>query len=519
MPTKTRAELKSHFVKNAIPTEIDFADLLDSQLNQQDDGVFKPRNEALGVRAAGDQRRVLRLYSMEAATNPDWMLALNPLQDPNNPASARAGFGITDAAGVARLFIEAGSGRVGIGTNAPQASLDVTGEIRANGLRGQNSETLDDYRTVNLKSNVYLHSPGNDTDAWIYRDSADPNSNWGIYHRQIDTSIEGLPANSIGFIGGGSKLRAWVSLWNGDAYFAGSLESAGAIRANGLRGQNTIELKDYRNLNLTSNVCLHSPPGDRDAWIYLDSADPNANYGIYHRQLDAGPVGEGPVQLPVNSIGFIGGGSSKLLAYVCLGDGSTFFSGPMTLGGELSLGGKISAVRHPEGKLLFRMHSDSDRKFEFFDTAGTRTLMAISGTTGDVRISEGDLSIVKGGLTICRDLTVSVAGRIRMLIDDPLGPSKYAEHSVIIGPEESVLLWGEGEIVEGECTIQLPKGFEKQTRSEAHAVLVTPIWSGTGTSAMAATAVAGGRFTVHAIDARLNKQKFYWQVKSVRRPS
>mgnify|MGYP006992454907 CR=1 FL=1 len=39
-------------------------------------------------------------------------------------------------------------------------------------------------------------------------------------------------------------------------------------------------------MNPQSNVYLASPPGDRDAWIYLDTADTNSNWGIYHRQID-----------------------------------------------------------------------------------------------------------------------------------------------------------------------------------------------------------------------------------------
>lgn len=49
MPTKTRNELKVFFKKNAIPTESDFADLIDSQLNLNDDGISKAANGPLTV--------------------------------------------------------------------------------------------------------------------------------------------------------------------------------------------------------------------------------------------------------------------------------------------------------------------------------------------------------------------------------------------------------------------------------------------------------------------------------------
>jgi hypothetical protein len=131
--TKTRKDLKSYFVKNAIPTEGNFADLVDAQLNQSDDGVFKLAGEPLSVVAAsGDQKRVLRLYSNYPAANPDWLISLNPAQK-SGETSYRAGFGITDAPGNTRLFIDATTGNLGVGTNNPQAKLDVNGAARVGG--------------------------------------------------------------------------------------------------------------------------------------------------------------------------------------------------------------------------------------------------------------------------------------------------------------------------------------------------------------------------------------------------
>jgi hypothetical protein len=137
MATKNRSDLKSYFVKNAIPTEGNFADLVDSQLNQAQDGVFKPGDDALSVIAApGDQKRVLRLYASYPAANPDWMISLHPAQDPANAATTgRPGFGITDGAGRSRLFIDAATGQIGVGTNAPQVALHVDGVAQANGFR------------------------------------------------------------------------------------------------------------------------------------------------------------------------------------------------------------------------------------------------------------------------------------------------------------------------------------------------------------------------------------------------
>jgi hypothetical protein len=113
---------------------------------------------------------------------------------------------------------------IGINQSSPTYTLDVNGTIRAERYRGINSLTLASYQTINPASNVFLYSQPNDRDAWIFLDSADTGSNWGIYHRQIDSTVTNLPANSIGFIGGGaSALQAYISLANGNGYFAGNL--------------------------------------------------------------------------------------------------------------------------------------------------------------------------------------------------------------------------------------------------------------------------------------------------------
>jgi hypothetical protein len=134
------------------------------------------------------------------------------------------GCGIYNRTDAAYVFFIKDSGLTGIGTTDPGHRLDVSGDIRGQRYRGINSLVLNTYTTVNPASNVFLYSQPNDRDAWIFLDSADTGSNWGIYHRQIDTAVSNLPGNSLGFIGGGANgLQAYVSLANGNGYFAGSL--------------------------------------------------------------------------------------------------------------------------------------------------------------------------------------------------------------------------------------------------------------------------------------------------------
>lgn len=130
---KSREDLKSYFVKNAIPTESNFAELIESILNQRDDGLVKAPGVPLSIAAVGDassQKKVINLYADFSEDKPHWVLSLNPRKDPNSPQSARLGFSISDAEGNSRLFIDRGTGRVGVGTVAPADELDVGGGMR-----------------------------------------------------------------------------------------------------------------------------------------------------------------------------------------------------------------------------------------------------------------------------------------------------------------------------------------------------------------------------------------------------
>lgn len=161
--TKARQDLRSKFVRNAIPTEQDFKDLIDAQLNQKDDGIFRNPGEPLSIVAGTDpQKRTLRFYGDDTGAAPDWLISLNPGQDPNNAATNRRGFGIANADGTTRLFIDV-SGNVGIGTTNPQQKLSITGGLNidqldindntlANGLRfgqGASGEGIASKRTAN----------------------------------------------------------------------------------------------------------------------------------------------------------------------------------------------------------------------------------------------------------------------------------------------------------------------------------------------------------------------------------
>ncbi|NJO16389.1 MAG: hypothetical protein HC877_11775 [Thioploca sp.] len=87
---KNRDVLKSFFKRNAIPTESNFADLIDSMLNQKD-GIAKLPDTPLSIEADNSsQKNVLSLYTKLANDQPVWTLSLNT---PNS----QSGLSINDA--------------------------------------------------------------------------------------------------------------------------------------------------------------------------------------------------------------------------------------------------------------------------------------------------------------------------------------------------------------------------------------------------------------------------------------
>ena len=133
---KDRDTLKSYFVKNAIPSEQDYADVLDGMLNQKTDRVIKEPDGPLSLEAAGEvvgPRPVLHLYHQFDDPGPTWSLSMNPRSVVSDPDTARQGLSIHDRSGLSRLFIDETSGHVGLGRLDPQSRLHVAGDARVDG--------------------------------------------------------------------------------------------------------------------------------------------------------------------------------------------------------------------------------------------------------------------------------------------------------------------------------------------------------------------------------------------------
>lgn len=125
---KNRTELKSFFLANKIPTQKNFEDLVEAELNQADDGIAKVQGSPISLEAEGapeGSQEVLHLYADFADDNPDWGVSLNPRTDSNDPQTNQPGLNIKNKNGESRLFIRSAGGEIGLGTIEPSAKLTI----------------------------------------------------------------------------------------------------------------------------------------------------------------------------------------------------------------------------------------------------------------------------------------------------------------------------------------------------------------------------------------------------------
>jgi hypothetical protein len=121
---RDRNTLKGFFTKGTIPSQENFADLIDSAINQNDDGISKLPNDPLRIDASGPDGTVLNFYQNVTDTKPAWALNLIS-HDPADLKTAKLGWNVSDGKGNTRLFIDGSSGNVGIGTISPAGKLDI----------------------------------------------------------------------------------------------------------------------------------------------------------------------------------------------------------------------------------------------------------------------------------------------------------------------------------------------------------------------------------------------------------
>jgi hypothetical protein len=156
---RNRSTLKEYFKKGCIPTESNFADLIDSMLNQEEDNIDKSLNGPLSVAPFGADEDLISFKPSGQNGKTGWQL--------KQKAGEKPGLSIGEGTD-SRLFIESGTGNVGIGMATPGARLEVNGSLKVSGdvkasgtlYAGGNPVVFENFE-IHLQGSAYESSEGN----------------------------------------------------------------------------------------------------------------------------------------------------------------------------------------------------------------------------------------------------------------------------------------------------------------------------------------------------------------------
>jgi hypothetical protein len=130
MTKKDRTTLKAFFRDGALPTAEHYRDLIDSGVNQIEDGYAKTAADGLRLTSVGGSERVLSLYESLSATYPAWVIDHG--KDNSSLHFRRGGASVDEVPGISF----SPEGRVGVYNEAPEWPLDVNGVARSRGRIG-----------------------------------------------------------------------------------------------------------------------------------------------------------------------------------------------------------------------------------------------------------------------------------------------------------------------------------------------------------------------------------------------
>ncbi len=136
MTKKDRTTLKAFFRDGALPTAEHYRDLIDSGVNQIEDGFSKTATDGLRLTSVGGSQRVLSLYESLSAQDPAWVIDHG--EDGSSLHFRRGGALTDDMPGI--NFSP--DGMVGIKTATPEWRLDVDGVQRSRGRIGFATDTI-----------------------------------------------------------------------------------------------------------------------------------------------------------------------------------------------------------------------------------------------------------------------------------------------------------------------------------------------------------------------------------------
>ncbi|MCB0607575.1 MAG: hypothetical protein H6562_04730 [Lewinellaceae bacterium] len=123
-----RKTLKNYFKKGSFPSEVHFNYLIDSTVNKIDDGYAKTPEDGLQLSPQGESTQLISFFDNLAAPSPRFQFNLLKNENADGLSLDRL---YTNDEGVTlpenALFVNAKTGNVGIHTQSPATSLEVSG--------------------------------------------------------------------------------------------------------------------------------------------------------------------------------------------------------------------------------------------------------------------------------------------------------------------------------------------------------------------------------------------------------
>lgn len=144
MTKQDRTTLKAYFRDGALPTAKHYRDLIDSSVNQVEDGFEKTPADGLILTSVGASPKLLSLYNGLGAAHPSWTLEHGDapgslhFRQGKGPEADRPSTGAAHTAGGHAMSLTA-DGRLGVNVAEPGYRLDVDGVARMSGRIGQPS--------------------------------------------------------------------------------------------------------------------------------------------------------------------------------------------------------------------------------------------------------------------------------------------------------------------------------------------------------------------------------------------
>jgi hypothetical protein len=529
---RSRGELKGYFQKNDIPTESNFAELIDGMLNQKDDGLVRMPGDPLSIEAAAaaaGPKKLLNFYDSFNDAAPSWSLSLNPTAVP--------GFTISDGAGTVRLFIDQKTGFVGIGTTSSQALLDVGGQVR-----------------------IGLDENGSGPKSISFARDREDEGNAGKIAYNGFTETETVPVLSIVGAGKSVGTRAIKLLDNvevaGNVVVRGTLAVDGTLTAvlntlsvkNGqnefsYNGDADVVLKSSRNADIqgkyggralthdSNNILTINSGNDFTGGVRIDGLlaplDVGGQVRIGLDENGSGPksisfardredeVNAGKIAykgfpttgtVPVLSI--IGAGKSVGTRAIKLWDNVEVYGRLTVTQGTIQRGSLESGlpITTTSDLGLYSLQNGISVRF----VTNKAPFYFFTDPTNGIDPQPG-VETEKAVACIALDGSFTSRGNKKFKITHPNRAGFDLIHSCLEGPENGVYYRGEGRLVAGHAVVMLPEYFEALTRPEGVTVQLTP--KGPRPFLLSYSDVSGGSFHVHGTQ---DDGVFAWELKAVR---